>query len=480
MKINKRLIIYNIINIGVPILITLFVALLFINISYSVFYRDVKYNEFENTAQIKSKIDKISEDIEKNKIEINEVDKFEDYLENELSNYKGQYIITKGENNIIKFSKNISAVDAQNCVNKVNDNNIQPVLNINNFSYIYNVSNITYKDGSIGNVILLVPTDGDFNIIKQFIIIIIITFIISSIIVNTTSSYLFSKKIVKPVTLLQKATKEICDGNLDCEIVEDGDLEIRELCHGFEKMRIQLKDSIRMKLRYDEDRKMLVSSISHDLKTPLTAIKGYVEGIQDGVANSEEKIENYLNTIYRKANQMDLMIDDLLLYSKLDLNQIPFTFTKTDALEYFKYCMDDCAIELAKSNIKITLTNQISGSRYLMIDVERIRRVIMNIIDNSRKYMDKDNGKIDILLRDTHQSIIIEIRDNGSGISKDEINNIFNRFYRGDKSRSGVRGSGLGLAIAKQIIEGHGGKIWGISHGMNGTSILISLEKYIG
>ena len=248
----------------------------------------------------------------------------------------------------------MSSFEAQNFINEVNNNHVEPIININDVSYIYNVSNIRYNDGNIGNVILLAPVDGDFNFIKQFIIVIIITFIISSLIVNTTSSYLFSKKIVKPVTLLKKATTEISDGNLDLEIIEDGDLEIRELCHGFEKMRIQLKDSVRMKLKYDDDRKMLVSSISHDLKTPLTAIKGYVEGVLDGVANSEEKKEFYLNTIYRKAKQMDLMIDDLLLYSKLDLHQIPFAFTKTDALEYFKYCIADCSIELAKSNINIS------------------------------------------------------------------------------------------------------------------------------
>ena len=185
----------------------------------------------------------------------------------------------------------------------------------------------------------------------------------------------------------------------------------------------------------------------------------------------------YLKTIYRKAKQMDLMIDDLLLYSKLDLNQIPFTFTKTDALEYFRYCVEDSTEELEKSNIEISLINNISGSRYVMMDAQRMRRVIMNIIDNSRKYMDKDNGKIDIIIRDTSLSIIFEIRDNGQGISKADINNIFDRFYRADSARSEARGSGLGLAIAKQIVEGHNGKIWGISHGKEGTSILISLAK---
>ena len=174
------------------------------------------------------------------------------------------------------------------------------------------------------------------------------------------------------------------------------------------------------------------------------------------------------------------MIDDLLLYSKLDLNQIPFNFEKTDIVEYFKYCIYEVQPELKKNNININLENNLKEATFLKIDLERMKRVVMNIIDNSRKYMDKEQGSITIKLRDTNLSLIIEIRDNGIGIDKNNINNIFNRFYRADAARSGTKGSGLGLAIAKQIVEGHKGKIWGISHGNEGTSILISLAKIKG
>ncbi len=305
-------------------------------------------------------------------------------------------------------------------------------------------------------------------------------FIISSIIVNIVTSYLFSKRIIKPVQLLERATTEISKGNLNCEISEFGDEEILKLCGGFEAMRVQLKDSIRTKVKYDEDRKILVSSISHDLKTPITSIKGYVEGILDNVANTAEKREFYLRTIYSKAENMDLMIDDLLLYSKLDLNQIPFNFEKTDIVEYFKYCIYEVQPELKKNNIEINLENSLKEVAFVKIDLERMKRVIMNIIDNSRKYMGKNQGYITIKLRETNLSIIIEIRDNGVGIDKNNVNNIFDRFFRADSARSETKGSGLGLAIAKQIVEGHKGTIWGISHENKGTSILISLAKIKG
>lgn len=479
MDIKKRLVISNTITIVVPILITLLAGILYFNISYRILNRKFSYNNFEKLANIKTEMSSLSKDFEKSDIETGKIEKLQEILSQRLSKIKGQFIITKGDNAVVA-SKDINMFDAEKCMDEVDKQPINPLVNINNISYMVDVSNIKYNDGTNGNIILMCPAGSSVNIIKQFIIVIIVTFIISSVIVNIISSYLFSKTIAGPITNLKKATAEISSGNLDCEIIEEGDEEIKELCSDFEKMRIQLKDSVHMKLKYDDDRKMLVSSISHDLKTPITSIKGYVEGILDGVANTNEKRDNYLKTIYRKSEQMDGMIDDLLLYSKLDLKQIPFNFRKTDILEYFRYCIEESALELKKYNIKINLINNLDGSPYVMMDMERMRRVIVNIIDNSRKYMDKNEGKINILLRETDLSIIIEIRDNGAGISKDEINNIFERFYRADSARSGVKGSGLGLAIAKQIVEGHKGRIWAISHGNEGISVLISLAKIMG
>jgi len=220
-----------------------------------------------------------------------------------------------------------------------------------------------------------------------------------------------------------------------------------------------------------------VSSISHDLKTPITSIKGYVEGIMDGVANTPEKMDKYLRTIYSKAVYVDKMIDDLLTYSKLDMNQIPFNFEKVNILQFFKDCVAECEYELNKLNIKISIDNQFDRDIELLFDRERMKRVVLNIIDNARKYMNKEKGEISIILRETRSSIIIDIKDNGAGISNDDLQHIFDRFYRSDKARSKMGGSGLGLAIAKQIVEGHNGKIWARSVENEGTSIIISLKK---
>jgi signal transduction histidine kinase len=242
-------------------------------------------------------------------------------------------------------------------------------------------------------------------------------------------------------------------------------------------MRIKLKESVYLQQKYDENRKFLVSSISHDLKTPVTSIKGYIEGIIDGVAKTPEKMKEYLETARSKAILVNAMIDDLLLYSKLDLNQIPYHFEKTDLEQYFEDCVSDHRYEYEKANIKLALISELKETVFVLIDRERFKRVIQNILDNAKKFMEKADGQVDIILRETRTSAIIEIRDNGKGIPENDLPHIFERFYRADPSRKSD-GSGLGLAIAKQIVEGHEGKIWVRSTVGEGTRMMISLKKY--
>lgn len=253
-------------------------------------------------------------------------------------------------------------------------------------------------------------------------------------------SFHFSRSIIRPLSNLQNAAGEISRGNLDYEIAEEGDGEIQALCRKLEAMRIKLKESIHTQLKYEENRKMLISSISHDLKTPVTSIKGYVEGIFDGIANTPEKMDKYLKTIYVKAGQVDTMIDDLLLYAKLDLNQIPFQFEPTDIEKYIRECILEFEPELERRQIRISLQSGLGQSHVLPLDRERMRRVLMNILDNSCKYMDKEKGEIKILLRETYTGIIIELRDNGAGIGPQDLPYIFDRFLPfGQRAQPGKR-----------------------------------------
>ena len=281
-----------------------------------------------------------------------------------------------------------------------------------------------------------------------------------------------------PLNKLRNATHKIAEGNLNFTMEVTGEDEISDLCRDFEEMRKRLLESTEQKLEYDQESKELISNISHDLKTPLTAIKGYVEGIMDGVADTPEKMDRYIRTIYNKTNDMDRLINELTFYSKIDANRIPYTFNKINVKNYFEDCVEEMGIELESKGFAFSYKNEVDDDVEVIADAEQIKRVINNIVSNSVKYMDKSDPRIDIRVKDVGDFVQIEIEDNGRGIGAKELPNIFERFYRADASRHSAGGSGIGLSIVKKIIEDHGGKIWASSTLGKGTVMYFVLRKY--
>ena len=287
------------------------------------------------------------------------------------------------------------------------------------------------------------------------------------------------KSIVTPIHHLQVATKKITDGNLDFEMPAGGDDEIGELCTDFEEMRRRLKESAEEKLEAEKQNRELISNISHDLKTPITAVKGYVEGLMDGVADTPEKQEKYIRTIYNKANDMERLINELTFYSKIDTNRIPYHFDHINVSAYFADCVEELSIELEEQNIELAYFNYVDEDVQVIADAEQIKRVINNIVSNSIKYIDKPKGYINIRVKDVGDFVQVEIEDNGKGIATKDLPLIFNRFYRTDASRNSSKGgSGIGLSIVKKIIEDHGGKVWATSKENTGTVMYFVLRKY--
>ena len=285
--------------------------------------------------------------------------------------------------------------------------------------------------------------------------------------------------IVTPIHMLQVATQNIKNGNLDFEVQVHNKDEIGELCEDFEEMRKRLKDNAEEKVRTDQQNKELISNISHDLKTPITAIKGYVEGLLDGVADTPEKQQKYLQTVYNKAIDMDHLINELTFYSKIDTNKIPYTFNRINVVGYFEDCAEELSLELEDEHIGFTYQNYVDDSVQMIADAEQIKRVINNIIGNSKKYSDKQETKIRMTVKDVGDFVQVEIEDNGKGIAAKALPYIFDRFYRTDASRNSSKGgSGIGLSIVKKIMEDHGGKIWVTSKEGIGTVMYLVIRKY--
>ena len=287
------------------------------------------------------------------------------------------------------------------------------------------------------------------------------------------------RSIAVPLVKLKKATQNIKEGNLDFVLDVEGNDEFSELCQDFEEMRRRLKESTEEKNLIEKENKELISNISHDLKTPITAVKGYIEGIMDGVADTPEKMDRYLRTIYNKTNEMDHLINELTFYSKIDTNRIPYTFGKLNVEDYFADCAEEVGLELETRGIELVYANYVEKDVMVIADGEQIRRVIHNIISNAIKYMDKPKGIIQIRIKDVGDFIQIEIEDNGKGIGPKDLPYIFDRFYRTDVSRNSSKGgSGIGLSIVKKILEDHGGKVWATSRLGIGTIMYFVLRKY--
>lgn len=287
------------------------------------------------------------------------------------------------------------------------------------------------------------------------------------------------RSIATPLVKLKKATQNIKEGNLDFVLEVDGTDEFSELCQDFEEMRRRLKESTEEKILMDKENKELISNISHDLKTPITAVKGYVEGIMDGVADTPEKMDRYVKTIYNKTNEMDHLINELTFYSKIDTNRIPYTFSKLNVEDYFSDCAEELSIEMETRGIELLYANYVEKDVLVIADGEQIRRVIHNIISNAVKYMDKRKGVIQIRVKDVGDFIQVEIEDNGKGIAAKDLPYIFDRFYRTDVSRNSSKGgSGIGLSIVRKILEDHGGKVWATSRKGIGTIMYFVLRKY--
>ena len=287
------------------------------------------------------------------------------------------------------------------------------------------------------------------------------------------------RSIAVPLVKLKKATKNIKEGNLDFVLEVEGNDEFSQLCQDFEEMRKRLKESTEEKILMDKENKELISNISHDLKTPITAVKGYVEGIMDGVADTPEKMDRYVKTIYNKTNEMDHLINELTFYSKIDTNRIPYTFSKLNVEDYFSDCAEEVGLELETRGIELVYANYVESDVLVIADGEQIRRVIHNIISNAIKYMDKPKGIIQIRVKDVGDFIQVEIEDNGKGIAAKDLTCIFDRFYRTDVSRNSSKGgSGIGLSIVKKILDDHGGKVWATSRLGIGTIMYFVLRKY--
>lgn len=490
MKLKTRLVVAFCIMIFVPVVLAGVVLFGFKNFQMKNLEQTygledgADYNYLTNSLQLLNRFTR--DDFEKiKKIAARKPEKLEDvsYLEelNSSLQEKYSYIIVRKDEDIIfegaedarDLPKDLPAYgesDADENSGVYIDGDVQALLKQVDFHY---------ADGSKGSLFLVMTVQQILPEIKQLAIDLVVSVILILCFTAAMMSVWIYRGIINPIKKLEVATQNIKEGNLDFTIDVDSNDEVGELCRNFEEMRQRLKDNAEEKIANEKENKVLISNISHDLKTPITAIKGYVEGIIDGVADTPERRDKYLRTIYTKANDMDRLINELTYYSSIDNNRIPYNFHRINVAEFFADCVEDVGLDLESKNIQLNYSNLVEPDTRIIADPEQLKKVINNIIGNSIKYMDKEKGVIDIRLLDEVDSIRVEIEDNGKGIAAKDLGNIFERFYRTDASRNSMKGgSGIGLSIVKKIIEDHGGYIWATSKEGEGTCLHFVIRKY--
>lgn len=383
-------------------------------------------------------------------------------------------IVVLKEDEVIYASGNFSAALVQELRMHLNMGHDKVELNGKTFGM--DEETFRVANGTTYSVIKVNPVVNIAKGYRTMILFVICVFLIAFLVASLLAQQYNRTHIIEPIVHLKEATEKLTEGDLNIELPDEGEGEVYELHEAIEQLRIKLKDSVYYERKFDENRQFLVSSISHDLKTPVTAIRGYIEGVLDGVAATEEKQSEYLEKALQKTDLIRTMIDDLLLYSKLDLNQVTFERKRISVNEYMESCIDDHRFGFQKEGKQITLNNELNEPAFVMIDTSRFGRVVQNILDNAKKNIAPGSGKVEVIIRRKLHNVILEFCDNGVGIKEEELPHIFDRFYRADSARK-IRGSsGLGLAIAKQVVEGLGGRIWATSTYGKGTSILISLK----
>ncbi|UOY91859.1 HAMP domain-containing histidine kinase [Ectobacillus sp. JY-23] len=355
---------------------------------------------------------------------------------------------------------------------------IRDTMQVNDTFYTYVKFDFFFPDNEEGSIFVLRKISSYTELVRNLFPILFGLLLLFLIVTLGAVNYIVSRSIIRPLLILKRGTERIWEGDLNFKLYGNSQDEVGQLTQSFEEMRKKLKESIELQLQYEESRKELLSNISHDLKTPITSIIGYVEGIRDGIANTKEKMDKYLTTIYTKAKDLDALIEELFLFSKLDLQRIPFVFEKVNISQYVQDYAEELQLDLQEQGIEVIVKHSCSTPIDVELDREKIKRVFSNLVHNSVKYMEKEQKQIQISLHEDLDAVTVQVSDNGPGIHSAELPYIFERFYRVEQSRSKqTGGSGLGLAIAKQIVQGHGGTIWANSEEGKGLDVFFTLPK---
>ena len=384
------------------------------------------------------------------------------------------FVGVTGVNPLSNRLGNISAVD---------EINAETILQTESYTQI--VNDISIYQSDTGKYVIVIPEYlsrlVENNAMPRYIA--VITFFVLLFIVfltNRTLTKYISRHIMTSIDTLVNGVHEISDGNLSYRIEYDKGDEFDAVCANFNEMASRLSEMVKQRQIDDNNRKELIAGISHDLKTPLTSIRGHIEGLRKGIASTPEMREKYLSVIQNKAEDIEYILSQLFLFSKIDIGEFPLNLETVDIGDELDRIISGLVDEYKERRLAVSLIEKTKGA-LVSIDTVQFKNVVQNILDNSVKYGIKDNARAEIFCRKNDDSVVIIISDNGPGVSDELLTKIFKVFYRGDTSRNEPgKGSGLGLAISSKIVERLNGSIIAENVQDGGLSVIITLPEQKG
>lgn len=370
-----------------------------------------------------------------------------DFPVSELTNYIGDYLETDGKVHV--YVQDYMTVITQNDMNE----------KMKVYAIAGEYHEFWSQKNSLTTILILLLIDGIFCIGALLII-----------------SQIFTKRLIEhitnPLDVLSAGAKRMKEGNYSEPVKYKGDIEFEYVCEAFNEMQEHITEANAEKESYEKMRVEMVAGISHDLRTPLTAIRGTIKGLKDGVATTPELREKFLDTAYKRTIEMDRLLERLFYFSKLETGNMPLFFEKTEWSAYLEAYVKRYELSIESESIKIKLKDVKTGL-FSKVDREQMKRILDNILENSKKYAETDKLEITISIFEEHAYVVLEISDNGCGVSEDKIPYIFEQFFRGDESRNIKEGNGLGLYIVKYLVNAMGGSV--DAENSNGLTIRIRL-----
>jgi signal transduction histidine kinase len=398
-----------------------------------------------------------------------DVDKINKSFNNQniyLSIYEADVLLYPEIHNSIKVTK--AALSNEGSYLLIEDNNAVYSIRAGKYIFILSSTDFSYYDEKYNVEYIYLG-------IFFFVLSIIIVFIVNRILTRHVS-----KRITTPIEVLVSGVHELRDGNLNFRIEYNYKDEFKSVCDDFNEMAQHLYDLVTARQKDEKSRKELIAGISHDLRTPLTSIRAYIQGIEKGVASTPEAQQKYIDTIKRKTEDLERIINQLFLFSKLDIGEFPMTIERVEINQILYSFLNDTASEYESKGLSVSLTKS-SNNLYTDIDVLQFRNVLDNILGNSVKYKINEFVSSNISCVETNENIVISIMDNGNGVPNESLEKLFDVFYRDDDSRQdSSKGSGLGLAITRKIIEQLNGTVYAKNAPESGLAIIITLPKIGG